>query len=110
MVPAEGGPNVLKRKSSWHQRRRSKTLAVSLKYWKGRRGGRGLVTRTETCGVLANKAGTRQHNKILPSSCAVRPLQYITAPPPPRPRRPGQGTAPPPPHPRPGQGKGRLKD
>ena len=28
-----------KLKSSWHQRRRSKILAVSLKHWKGRRGG-----------------------------------------------------------------------
>ena len=39
VVPAEGGPNILKRKSSWHRRRRIKTLAVSLKRWKGRRGG-----------------------------------------------------------------------
>ena len=34
MVPAKGGP-----KFSWHRRRRSKILAVSLKHWKGRRGG-----------------------------------------------------------------------
>ena len=33
--------NVLKRKSSWHRRRRSKILDVSLKHWKGRRRGRG---------------------------------------------------------------------
>ena len=39
MVPAEGGPNFLKRKSSWHRRCRSKILAVSLKHWKGRREG-----------------------------------------------------------------------
>ena len=36
MVPAEGEPKTFKLKSSW---RRSKTLAVSLKHWKGRRGG-----------------------------------------------------------------------
>ena len=39
MVPAEGGPNMLKLQSSWHRRRRSKILALSLKHWKGRRGG-----------------------------------------------------------------------
>ena len=39
MAPAEGGPKILKCKSSWHRRRRSKTLAVSLKHWKRRRGG-----------------------------------------------------------------------
>ena len=38
MVPAEGGPNILKLKSSWHRSRRSKILAVSLKHWKGRGG------------------------------------------------------------------------
>ena len=39
-VPAEGGPKVLKLKSSWQRRFRSKmTLAVSRKHWKGRRGG-----------------------------------------------------------------------
>ena len=32
MVPAEGGPEILKLKSSWH---RGKILAVSLKHWKG---------------------------------------------------------------------------
>ena len=36
MVPAKGGPKNLKLKSSW---RRSKLLAVSLKHWKGKRGG-----------------------------------------------------------------------
>ena len=41
MAPAEGGHKILKRKSSWHRRRRSKTLAVSLKHRKGRRGARG---------------------------------------------------------------------
>ena len=43
MVPAEGGQKILKRKSSWHRRRRSKLLAVSLNHWKerGRRGGGG---------------------------------------------------------------------
>ena len=35
-VPAEGGPKILKPKSSWHRRCRSK---VWLKDWKGRRGG-----------------------------------------------------------------------
>ena len=35
VVPAEGGPNILKLQSSWHRRRRSKMLAVSLKHWKG---------------------------------------------------------------------------
>ena len=35
MVPAEGGPKIFERKSSWHRRHRSKTLAVSLKHWKG---------------------------------------------------------------------------
>ena len=39
MVPAEGGPNILKLKSSWHRRRPSKILAVSLQHWKGERGG-----------------------------------------------------------------------
>ena len=39
MVPAEGKRKILKLKSSWH---RSKILAVSLKHWKGRRGGGGL--------------------------------------------------------------------
>ena len=39
MVPAEGGPKILKLKSSWH---RSKILAVSLQHWKGRGGGRGV--------------------------------------------------------------------
>ena len=38
MVPAEGRPKNLKLKSSWHRRRRSKILAVSLEHWKGRRG------------------------------------------------------------------------
>ena len=45
MVPAEGGPKNCNLKSSWRQRRqerRSKILAVSLKYWKGRRGGGGF--------------------------------------------------------------------
>ena len=36
IVPAEGGPNILKLKSSWHRRRRSKSCAISLKHWKGR--------------------------------------------------------------------------
>ena len=39
MVPAEGRPKILKRKSSWHRRRRSKIVPVSLKHWKRRRGG-----------------------------------------------------------------------
>ena len=39
--PAVGGPKIFKLKSSWRRRRRSKFLAVSLKYWKGRWGGRG---------------------------------------------------------------------
>ena len=43
VVPAEGGPKVLRLKSSWH---RSKNLAVSLKHRKGRRGGGG-----SSCGV-----------------------------------------------------------
>ena len=38
MVPAEGGPKILKLQCSWH---RSKILAVSLKHWKGRSGGGG---------------------------------------------------------------------
>ena len=62
MVPAEGGPKVLKLKSSWHRRRRSKILAASLKHWKRRsRGG------------------------YPPSSCGVRPFYYIPAPPTPSP-------------------------
>ena len=32
-------------KSSWHRRRRSKILAVSLKHWKGTRGGGGVLLR-----------------------------------------------------------------
>ena len=42
MVSAEGGPKIFKPKSSWHRRRRSKILAVSLKHWKGRGGVRGF--------------------------------------------------------------------
>ena len=38
VAPAEGGPKIVKPKSSWH---RSKTVAVSLKHWKGRSGGGG---------------------------------------------------------------------
>ena len=40
MFPAEGGPEILKLKSSWH---RSKFffLAVSRSHWKGRKGGAG---------------------------------------------------------------------
>ena len=41
MVPAEGGLKILKLRSSWHRRRRSKILDVSLEHWKGRRGGGG---------------------------------------------------------------------
>ena len=41
MVPAEGEPKIVKLKSSWCRRCRSKILAVSLKHWKGRRGGAG---------------------------------------------------------------------
>ena len=44
MVPAEGGPKILKLQSSWH---RSKISAVSLKHWKGRRGG----SPPSSCGV-----------------------------------------------------------
>ena len=39
--PPKAGRKFLKRKSSWHRRRRSKILAVSLKHWKGRMGGGG---------------------------------------------------------------------
>ena len=40
MAPAEGAAKDLKRKSSWHRRRRSKIVAVvSLRHWNGRRGG-----------------------------------------------------------------------
>ena len=60
--PAEGGPKFLKLKSSWHRRRRSKNLAVSLKHYKRRRGGGG---------------GSR--GGYPPSSCGVRPSQGITA-------------------------------
>ena len=45
MVPAKGGPKLLKHKSSWHRRRLSKILAVSLKHWKGRTGGTPLLLR-----------------------------------------------------------------
>ena len=38
VVPTEGRPKILKLQSSWHRRRRSKMLAVSLKHRKGRRG------------------------------------------------------------------------
>ena len=41
MVPAEGGPKIVKLQSFWCRRRGSKILAVSLKHWKGRRWGRG---------------------------------------------------------------------
>ena len=36
VVPAEGGPKLLRLQSSWHRRRRRKILAVSLTHWKGR--------------------------------------------------------------------------
>ena len=36
---AEGGPKIFKLTSSWRRRGRSTSLAVSLKHWKGRRGG-----------------------------------------------------------------------
>ena len=50
MGPAEGGQTNFKLQSSWH---RSKILAVSLKHWKGRRGGgsRGGGTPPSSCGV-----------------------------------------------------------
>ena len=35
-VSAEGGPKILKLKSSWHQRRQSN---IWLKHWQGKRGG-----------------------------------------------------------------------
>ena len=41
MVPAEGGPNILKRTSSGHRRPRGDILADSLKHWKGRMEGGG---------------------------------------------------------------------
>ena len=47
--PAEGGRKILKRKSSWHRRRQSKILAVSLKHWKGRKGGGGGRGRLLRC-------------------------------------------------------------
>ena len=59
MVPAEGGPKILKLKSSWHRRLRSKMWAVSLKQWKGRRGG-----------------GSRGGGYPPPSACGVRPFWY----------------------------------
>ena len=37
--PSKAGYKILNRKSSWHRRGRSEMLAVSLKHWKGRRGG-----------------------------------------------------------------------
>ena len=49
--PPKGGPKMMKRKSSWHRRRRSKILAVSLQHRKGMRGG-----------------------GVTPSSCGVRPF------------------------------------
>ena len=36
--PRRRRPKICKPKSSWHRRRRSKILDVSLKHWKGRRG------------------------------------------------------------------------
>ena len=40
------GPlKFLKLKSSWHRRRRSKILALSLKHWKGSGGGGGILLR-----------------------------------------------------------------
>ena len=56
MVPAEGGPNFFKLKSSW---RRRKILAVSLKHWKGRMAGEG--------GLVAG-------GEYPPSSYGVRPF------------------------------------
>ena len=57
MMPAEGGPNICKPKSSCHQRRRSEILAVSLKHWKGRRGFRWGVV----CGRSNTSLGVRPH-------------------------------------------------
>ena len=37
--PPKAGRKILKLTSSWHRRHRSRILAVSLKHWKGRKGG-----------------------------------------------------------------------
>ena len=72
--PPKGDRKILKRKSSWHRRRRSKILAVSLKHCKRRReGGRGSKGR---------EVGGGQ-GRYPPSSYGVRPFYYITAPHPP---------------------------
>ena len=60
VVPTEGGPKFFKLKSSWRRRRRSKILAVNLKHWKGRRGGR--------------EKGGPGGGGLTPSSYCVRPF------------------------------------
>ena len=64
MAPAEGGPNILKLQSSWHRRRRSKTLAVSLKHWKRTRGG-GVMGGGTPPPLLLRCPGVPIHHRLL---------------------------------------------
>ena len=73
MVPAKGGPKFIKLKSSWHRRRPRKTLAVSLKHWKGRSGGGGA-------------GGSRGGGNPLLLRCAAVLIHHCPTPPPIPPR------------------------
>ena len=73
MVPAEGRPKILKLKSCWHRRRRSKILAVSLKHWKGRGGGPGGGTSLlERCTVVLTRPCSQLlYKRVHPGCCGV---------------------------------------
>ena len=74
MVPAEGGPKNFKLKSSWH---RSKILAVSLKHWKGRRGGRGVYGGGVPCNPLFLRCtAVLIHPCIPPPSAQLPPFSH----------------------------------
>ena len=80
MAPAEGGPKILRLKSSWHRRRRSKILAVSLKHWKGSKGGeeRG-VQRGGGGGLLLRCTALLIHHCPQPNRHRADPLNFIGA-------------------------------
>ena len=106
MVPAEGGPTMLKLQSSWHRRRRSKILAVSLKHWKGRRGGGvqgggGTPTPPAVYGPLNTSLGTGPCSKRLYTRLGKRQAGAQCSPQSPTPWTvPPERATPPPPNPR----------
>ena len=66
MVPAEDGLKIFNLKSSW---RRSKTLAVSLKHWKGRRGAETeLGDWIEICKTDRQTVQAKTANEVMHSS------------------------------------------